>query len=120
MNKEKPTIEISKNGLYKFENLKNLFIETKHLLFLFCCGGSSIKPFCDETHIKLVFTGEKNFDRIPDKTDNFKELKINLHGNRGHCTDNLPNVFRIGRRPWIDSDDANPDEVAGTIRSCPI
>src|SRR5205823_14421467 len=37
----------------------------------------------------------------------------------GFCTDTLPQVFRSGRKPWIDPDAAFADEIAATIRRCP-
>lgn len=131
MNNEKPIIEVTKNGPYKVENLKifkykkDRLIETKQLMFLCRCGGSSNKPFCDGTHIKIGFTDEKDPDRVLDKMDNYEKSKLIIHDNRGvcshrgYCTDNLPNVFRIGKEPWINPDGAEPDEVARVIRMCP-
>jgi uncharacterized Fe-S cluster protein YjdI/CDGSH-type Zn-finger protein len=37
----------------------------------------------------------------------------------GECLLMLPEVFDLERRPWIDADAADPDEVADTILRCP-
>jgi glutamate synthase domain-containing protein 2/uncharacterized Fe-S cluster protein YjdI len=38
---------------------------------------------------------------------------------RGHCTDNLPAVFRQGTEPWIDPNGASAHEIERVIRMCP-
>jgi CDGSH-type Zn-finger protein/uncharacterized Fe-S cluster protein YjdI len=35
------------------------------------------------------------------------------------CVEGLPDVFDPDRRPWIDADGADPDEVAAVIERCP-
>ena len=37
----------------------------------------------------------------------------------GECLLTLPEVFDLKRRPWIEPDAADPDEVADTILRCP-
>jgi len=37
----------------------------------------------------------------------------------GECLLTLPQVFDLERRPWIDPDAADPDEVADMILRCP-
>ena len=37
----------------------------------------------------------------------------------GECLLTLPEVFDLNRRPWIDPDGADPDDVADTILRCP-
>jgi CDGSH-type Zn-finger protein len=32
---------------------------------------------------------------------------------------NLPSVFRLNARPWIDPDNGNVEEIINTIRKCP-
>jgi CDGSH-type Zn-finger protein len=132
MDKEDKTIiRVSKDGPYIVSNLKTLrnskgvFIETKPTMAMCRCGGSASKPFCDGTHMKNDFSGEKKEDRVPDKMDTYKGKSITIHDNRGvcshrgHCTDNLPSVFRRGVEPWIDPDGADPEEIARVIRMCP-
>lgn len=132
MDKEDKTIiKVSKDGPYIVSNLntlrnsKGIFIETKPTIVMCRCGGSGNKPFCDGTHMKNSFSGEKKEDRVPDKMDTYKGKAITIHDNRGvcshmgHCTDNLPSVFRMGFEPWIDPDGADPEEIARVIRMCP-
>lgn len=129
--KKKPSIEVSKNGPYivknlnNFRNSKGVFIETRPLMALCRCGGSGNKPFCDGTHEKIGFSGDKQKTRVPDKMDDYEGKKITIHDNRGvcshigHCTDNLSSVFRMKTEPWIDPDGANPEKIAKVIRMCP-
>jgi CDGSH-type Zn-finger protein/uncharacterized Fe-S cluster protein YjdI len=35
------------------------------------------------------------------------------------CVEGLPDVFDPDRRPWIDADGADPDEIAAVIERCP-
>jgi CDGSH-type Zn-finger protein len=93
---------------------------------LFCrCGGSHTKPFCDGTHLKNNFKDHKEPDRTPDHLDNYKGEHIIIHDNRGvcshrgHCTDNLPKVFKLKQEPWIDPNGETPDKIARVIHMCP-
>ncbi len=134
MNKEnnpEPAIKVSKNGPYivtgleRLRNSKGVFIETSPSMALCRCGGSSNKPFCDGTHIKKGFSGDKSEDRVPDKMDKYEGKDITIHDNRGvcshmgHCTDNSPSVFRMGEEPWIDPDGDDKERTSRVIRTCP-
>ena len=37
----------------------------------------------------------------------------------GGCVRGLPDVFEVGRRPWIVPENASADEVAAQIERCP-
>lgn len=37
----------------------------------------------------------------------------------GACLLGLPEVFELGRRPWIVPDEADPDSVAEVVQRCP-
>lgn len=128
---KKPSIEPTKNGPYIISNLKSLrnskgvFLETTPVIALCRCGGSGTKPFCNGTHAKIGFSGEKKEARIPDKIDDYKGEKITIHDNRGvcshigHCTDNLPTVFKMRLEPWIDPYGDEPEKIGKVIRMCP-
>ena len=130
-NSKKPTIEPELNGPYLVRGLNNLrnsrgeAIEAQPVMALCSCGKSSNKPFCDGTHARAGFSGEKVERRVADRMDNYEGKEITIHDNRGvcshagYCTDNLPSVFIMGREPWIDPDGDGPDEVARVIRMCP-
>jgi CDGSH-type Zn-finger protein len=131
MSNEKPRVEPTKNGPYKVDNLEDFKnssgedIEAQPMMFLCRCGGSNNKPFCDGTHVWSGFTDEKESDRVPDNMDDYEGDAITIHDNRGvcshrgHCTDNLPQVFQMRKEPWIDPNGAEADEVARVIEMCP-
>lgn len=128
---KKPVIKCTPNGPYMVNDLESLQnskgekIPTKPVIALCRCGGSANKPFCNGTHAKIGFSGEKLPDRVPDKRDNYVGKKITIHDNRGicshagFCTDNLPTVFHLGAEPWIDPYGADVEAIIKTIRKCP-
>ncbi|WP_292470755.1 CDGSH iron-sulfur domain-containing protein [Methanolobus sp.] len=132
MNKEvRTSIKVSKNGPYIVKDLKTLrnskgvFIETKPVMTLCRCGGSANMPFCDGTHAKNGFSGEKEKDLVADRVETYIGKHISIHRNKdvcchvGHCVRNLPSVFKKGKEPWADPDAVNPEKIAALIRTCP-
>ena len=89
------------------------------------CGGSNNKPYCDGTHMRNGFVGEKEPDRVPDHVDEYEGLGITIVDNRGVCshsgicTDNLPSVFKLGQEPWIDPAGATAEEIIALVQRCP-
>jgi len=128
---KKPSIEVSKDGPYfvrdldNLENSKGESISTQPFMALCRCGQSSNKPFCDGSHAVVGFSGKKNEDRVPDAMEDYEGKNITIHDNRGvcshrgHCTDNLPDVFRMKHKPWINPDADNPEDEARVIKMCP-
>jgi len=126
-----PSIKITNNGPYLVRNLKNLVdangepVAVKPTMTLCRCGNSATKMFCDGTHAKIGFTGEKKEDRVKDQRDDYVGKKITIHDNRGicshagYCTDGLPSVWRMRTEPWIDPDGADVQEIIDTIKKCP-
>src|SRR5690606_32671473 len=51
------------------------------------------------------------------------EIVVTFDPNRcihtGRCLQNLPGVFDVSRRRWIELEAAPPDAVADTVRKCP-
>jgi CDGSH-type Zn-finger protein len=131
MSDDDPIIKPIKNGPFQVKNLTDLkrengeTIGTKPLMILCRCGGSSNKPFCDNTHSKIGFTDEKEADREPDRMDNYQGRVLTIHDNRGvcahrgYCTDNAPKVFLMDTEPWVDPDGMEPDEACAVIDTCP-
>ena len=124
-------IEVSKNGPYTVKGLENLMnskgkaLATQSYLELCRCGGSSNKPFCDGTHFKVGFSGEKQTDGSKDKRNNYAGKEITIHDNRGicahigNCTDNLSSVFNSKAKPWIDANGEEADVIIEAVRRCP-
>jgi len=127
----RPSIEPTPNGPYlvrnldDFRNSKGKTVKTESEMYLCRCGGSANKPFCDGTHARIGFCGDKADDRVPDRVDDYVGKGISIHDNRGvcahsgYCTDNSPAVFDVEKKPWIEPDAASPDTIAETIRKCP-
>ena len=128
---EKLTIEPTRNGPYLVSNLENLrnsrgeAIETSPVIALCRCGHSGNKPFCDGTHAKVGFSGDKLEGRVADRIDDYEGKEITIHDNRGvcshaaHCSNDLPSVFMLGKEPWIDPNSADAEEIATVIKVCP-
>lgn len=128
--KPKASIQPSENGPYMIRNLETLSgkdgsVETKPMLALCRCGGSSNKPFCDGTHATNGFSSAKQDDRVRDKRDNYQGEGITIHDNRGicahagFCTDALPSVFRSREEPFVDPTGAASDEIIAAVKKCP-
>jgi CDGSH-type Zn-finger protein len=145
--KEKPKIMPLPNGPYyllndmkpkiveNLQNSKGESLSTVTGVALCRCGASKNKPFCDGTHATISFSSEnKGTEKdgsdeekkvIKDKRKDYVGKKITVHDNRricshaAECVNNLPSVFRLNARPWIDPDGANVEEIINTIRKCP-
>lgn len=98
------------------------------------CGAWKNKPFCDGTHASVGFLSEsrdsendhsEKRDVIENKRKSYVGKKITVHDNRricshaAECIKNLPSVFKLNARPWIDADGANSEDMVNTIRKCP-
>ena len=132
---KKPTIRLPENGPLKVEGLENLLdakgnpIATdrgkKGNVALCRCGYSKAKPFCDGTHRNTDFRSAKLSDGEWDFRTDYEGKEVSIHDNRGicahigYCTDQLPEVFRMGVEPWIDPDGAPGERAAEQTRRCP-
>ena len=126
------TIKPSKNGPYLVTNcqtLKGLMdgkeYDSDGTIALCRCGGSKNKPYCDGTHAKIGFSGDKAADRMADKREDFVGKQVTIHDNRGicahaaRCTETLKTVFKYGQEPWIDPDGDTAERIAATVQQCP-
>ena len=43
--------------------------------------------------------------------------KICIHA--GDCVRGLPNVFDVGKEPWINVDGSSPEAIAEQVKKCP-
>lgn len=126
-----PQIIFTKYSPYMITDLKFLVdesgnqLETGPVISLCRCGYSAYRPYCDGSHAKVGFVGEKADDRTPDKLKDYKGKDITIHDNRGVCCHDgsciklLPSVFRSKERPWINPDGASVGEIIDVIEKCP-
>ena len=118
------------------ENLKNFKgepLSTTVGIALCRCGKSNRKPFCDGTHSIIGFSSQNvnlnendtNKLTIKNKRRDYVGKEITIHDNRkicSHakaCVNNLPSVFKLGSKPWIDSDGSKIQDIINTVRKCP-
>ena len=96
------------------------------------CGMSSAKPFCDNSHEPTDFGAEsgsseeeflspKPVSRRRDYsgsgiTVSF-DLSLCIHV--AECLRRMPDVFDVRARPWIDLENADANQVAETVKTCP-
>lgn len=141
----KPKIRPLPNGPYYLindtepqvvENLKNFkgeSLSTTVGIALCRCGKSNNKPFCDGTHSIIGFSSQNmnlnendtNKLTVKNKRRDYVGKEITIHDNRRicshakECVNNLPFVFKLGSRPWIDSDGSKMQDIIKTVRKCP-
>ena len=141
----KPKIRPLPNGPYYLindmepkvvENLKNSkgeLLSTIVGIALCRCGKSNNKPFCDGTHSVIGFStknvnlneNDTNKLTIKNKRRDYVGKEITIHDNRRicshakECVNNLPSVFKLGSKPWIDSDGSKVQDIINTVRKCP-
>ncbi|MCP5104709.1 MAG: hypothetical protein GY950_15095 [bacterium] len=130
-NKKKPEIVFTKHSPYMVADLENLFnakgekLRVTPVTSLCRCGLSKRKPCCDGSHTATGIDGEKQPDRVKDKTVAYKGKDITIHDNRGvcshdrSCVNDLPSVFKRGERRWIQPDNAGVKDIIETIEKCP-
>jgi CDGSH-type Zn-finger protein len=118
------------------ENLKNFKgepLSTTVGIALCRCGKSNRKPFCDGTHSIIGFSSQNvnlnendtNKLTIKNKRRDYVGKEITIHDNRKicshakECVNNLPSVFKLGSKPWIDSNGSKMQDIINTVRKCP-
>ncbi len=130
-NRKKPAVVLTEHTPYmvsdleEFYNSKGERLQTKKVMSLCRCGQSKKKPFCDGAHNENGLDGKKKPDRVKDRMMTFKGKDITIYDNRGVCSHDrscvhgLPQVFRMGKRRWIQPDNAGVKEIVNTIEKCP-
>jgi CDGSH-type Zn-finger protein len=126
-----PEIEPELNGPYLVRGVTNLVnskrdvLPTEPQMALCRCGGSFNKPFCDGTHARIGFESKKLVGRNPDRLDVYPADGYDVCDNRGicqhsgFCTDELPEVFRLGKEPFVDQKAAAPQRILQQTKRCP-
>jgi CDGSH-type Zn-finger protein/ferredoxin len=113
-------------GAPKCINSKGKEIDMGPVTALCRCGHSNDKPYCDGSHSKVDFSGEKDPDRREDKVVEFKGKDLTILDNRGVCSADgtcireSPEVFQKDKKPmWIFPDNGNVRKTIETIEKCP-
>jgi CDGSH-type Zn-finger protein/truncated hemoglobin YjbI len=124
-------IEVAHNGPYLVTNAHVMHdwlgreLPVRPQMALCRCGASEMKPFCDGSHARVGFSGEKSADRVPDKRDTYVGLQVTIYDNRGicqhsgFCSDRLASVFRVNQEPFVSPSAGRMDEIIRAVRDCP-
>ena len=113
------------DNLEKLTNSKGEQLETEDKIALCRCGHSLNKPFCDGTHKRVGFTGERETNSSLTKERPYDGAEITVHDNRTmcwhakECVEHLNSVFDKDARPWIAPDNAKAEEIMDTVKKCP-
>ena len=125
------TIQSELHGPYLVTNAETLrnwlgeLLPTRPQMALCRCGESANKPFCDGTHARIGFTGQKDPKRVPDRRDTYVGTAITVLDNRGicahsgFCTDRLNSVFHVDDETFATPNGARMDEIIRVVRACP-
>jgi CDGSH-type Zn-finger protein len=125
--------DIEPRVVENLQNSKGESLSTIYGIALCRCGASKNKPFCDGTHGTIGFSSENKESVndsqqhivVKDKRKSYVGKGITIHDNRkicshaAECVNNLPSVFKLNSRPWIDPDAAETEEIINTIKKCP-
>lgn len=124
--KRKPVITVVKNGPYMVTGLEHLEdsggkeLPVEPVISLCRCGASKNKPYCDGSHTRVGFSGEKDPNRVAGKVNEWKGKGITIVDNTGvccrdmSCINNLPQVFAEE-----NPDAASIKKIIETIKRCP-
>ena len=129
-NAKRASITVTASGPYLVEGITNVTnvagdsLPVESGAELCRCGYSRSKPLCDGGHGPYQFTKAPQLDVTPEPTRTYGDV-VQVHYNPtvcahlGVCTHNLPEVFNVASRPWIEPDNADKATVFETIRQCP-
>lgn len=124
-------IIIQKNGPITLVNIPFILTQNQKELFVdspvdLCrCGQSFDLPFCDGNHIIFEFSDLKDPYRAKDEVKVYHGEKISIYDNRGICShrgicyDELPTVFMMNNKTFIDPNGAEVDAIIDICKRCP-
>ncbi len=124
--KRKPVITVLENGPYivrgleHFKDSEGRELPVQPAMSLCRCGASRNKPYCDGSHTKIGFAGEKDPNRVSGKVNEWRGKGITIVDNTDvccrdmSCINNLPQVFAEE-----NPDAASVKKIIETIKKCP-
>jgi CDGSH-type Zn-finger protein len=124
--REEPSITVLRNGPYRVEGVEDIKnsdgqnLPHQAITMLCRCGASKRKPFCDGSHTKTGFVGERDPNRAKGETNEYAGKEITIVDNTDvccrdrSCITGLPQVFET-----CDPDAASMEDIMQTIRKCP-
>ena len=127
---KKPEITFTKNSPYLVADMDKVVSKDKafplrKVTSLCRCGQSKNMPYCDGSHVAAQFNGEKEEDRCGYAKKTYQGQGITVFFNPGLCAHvgiclrRLPQVFDLEKRPWINANGADKEEIIATIEKCP-
>jgi len=143
VDEDRPTVEVTEDGPYVLRGAplaRTAQVETEYgepvawapdapiehspVVRLCRCGGSSTKPFCDDTHLTNDFDGTEVADRGPyvDRRYPYQgdglvlEDDLSLCSDAGYCGDRFENVWAMILR---SADPAVRERIRTMARLCP-
>ena len=131
MNNKRTEIIFTSNSPYYIVNgegetyKSDIPIKLKSVTPICRCGQSKSMPYCDANHEKVGLKTGKSEDRSESKWKDYTGENIIVHFNLGLCCHakvcitELPSVFDVNERPWINADGASVDEIIEIVRKCP-
>lgn len=126
-----PTLRVTRNGPYvvtgevRLTDHLGVEIQAPPKIELCRCGGSAKKPFCDGSHKKRGFSGDKEADRLPDRRDVQRGVGLTVLDNRGlcahagYCTAIVGEAFHAESEPFATPNGARADDLIRAARRCP-
>jgi CDGSH-type Zn-finger protein len=124
--RQKPSITVLRNGPYGVEGVEDIRMSEGQILphqavtMLCRCGASKRKPFCDGSHTRIGFVGEKDLNRQKGETNEYPGRQVTIVDNTDvccrdrSCITELPQVFET-----CDPNAASAEDIIKTIRKCP-
>jgi CDGSH-type Zn-finger protein len=124
--RQKPSITVLRNGPYRVEGVEDTKSSDGQDLahdattMLCRCGASQRKPWCDGSHTRIGFVGERDPSREKGQTNEYAGQEITIVDNTDvccrdrSCITGLPQVFET-----CDPNAASPEDIIRTIRQCP-